>query len=114
MLPCNSSHPTFRKCCENTVLRERLTKPLRQQNLPIHADLHRYVVELMGMVVEFIQNLEVKIKMVQAIPKTDSYLSNLNSAITQLLAQGTEVENLYKQVLKRRGHLHTKIKDMSS
>uniref|UniRef100_A0A671NGY6 Uncharacterized protein n=1 Tax=Sinocyclocheilus anshuiensis TaxID=1608454 RepID=A0A671NGY6_9TELE len=73
-----------------------------------------YVVELMGMVVEFIQNLEVKIKMVQAIPKTDSYLSNLNSAITQLLAQGTEVENLYKQVLKRRGHLHTKIKDMSS
>uniref|UniRef100_A0A673FSF4 HAUS augmin-like complex subunit 2 n=2 Tax=Sinocyclocheilus rhinocerous TaxID=307959 RepID=A0A673FSF4_9TELE len=99
---------------EQTVLQERLTKPLCQQNLPIHADLHRYVVELMGMVVEFIQNLEVKIKMVQAIPKTDSYRSNLNSAITQLLAQGTEVENLYKQVLKRRGHLHTNIKDMSS
>ncbi len=37
-----------------------------------------------------------------------------NSAITQLLAQGTEIENLYKQVLKRRGHLHTNIKDMSS
>ncbi|XP_026141788.1 HAUS augmin-like complex subunit 2 isoform X2 [Carassius auratus] len=99
---------------EQTVLRERLTKPLCQQNLPIHADLHRYVVELMGMVVEFIQNLEVKIKMVHAIPKTDSYRSNLNSAITQLLAQVTEVENLYRQVLKRRGHLHTNIKDMSS
>ncbi|XP_052435933.1 HAUS augmin-like complex subunit 2 isoform X2 [Carassius gibelio] len=99
---------------EQTVLRERLTKPLCQQNLPIHADLHRYVVELMGMVVEFIQNLEVKIKMVQAIPKTDSYRSNLNSAITQVLAQVTEVENLYRQVLKQRGHLHTNIKDMSS
>ncbi len=37
-----------------------------------------------------------------------------NSAITQLLAQGTEIENLYKQVLKRRGHLHANIKDMSS
>ncbi|XP_043118786.1 HAUS augmin-like complex subunit 2 [Puntigrus tetrazona] len=99
---------------EQTVLRERLTKPLCQQNLPVHADLHRYVVELMGMVAEFIQNLKVKIKMIQAIPKTDRYLSSLNSAITQLLAQGTEVENLYKQVLKRRGHLHTNIKDMSS
>uniref|UniRef100_A0A9J7YD22 HAUS augmin like complex subunit 2 n=1 Tax=Cyprinus carpio carpio TaxID=630221 RepID=A0A9J7YD22_CYPCA len=81
---------------EHTVLRERLTKPLCQQNLPIHADLHRYVVELMGMVVEFIQNLEVKIKMVQAIPKTGHYWSNLNGAITQLLAQVTEVENLYR------------------
>ncbi|XP_059376539.1 HAUS augmin-like complex subunit 2 isoform X2 [Carassius carassius] len=99
---------------EQTVLRERLTKPLCQQNLPIHAGLHRYVVELMGMVVEFIQNLEVKIKMVQAIPKTDIYRSNLNSAITQLLAQVTEVENVYRQVLKRRGHLHTNIKDTSS
>ncbi len=37
-----------------------------------------------------------------------------NSAITQLLAQSTEVENLYKQVLKRRGHLHTNINDTSS
>ncbi len=41
--------------------------------------MYRYVVELMGMVVEFIQNLEVKIKMVQTIPKTDNYLSNLVS-----------------------------------
>ncbi|XP_059375112.1 HAUS augmin-like complex subunit 2 [Carassius carassius] len=98
---------------EQTVLRERLTKPLCQQNLPIQADLHRYVVELTGMVVEFIQNLEVKINMIQAIPSTDSYLSNLNNARTQLLAQVTEVENLYKQVLKRRGHLQTNIKDMS-
>lgn len=153
----------------------------------------RYVVELMGMVVEFIQNLEMKIEIVRAIPNTESYLSNLvspythtdtiqyiymfflmnqstwmwsfelkytdlwwlkvhikmcyalkplsmwcslplfsqtchvynvnpfyncsphqNNSRTQLLAQVTEVENLYKQVLKRRGHSQTNIKDMSS
>ncbi len=39
----------------------------------------------MGMVVEFIQNLEVKIKMVQAIPKTDNYLSNLVSVYIQYI-----------------------------
>ncbi|KAK7153153.1 hypothetical protein R3I93_011149 [Phoxinus phoxinus] len=99
---------------EQTILRERLTKPLCQQNLPIQADLHRYVVELMGMVVEFIQNLEMKIEIVRAIPNTDSYLSNLNNGRTQLLAQVAEVENLYKQVLKRRGHSQTNIKDVSS
>lgn len=37
-----------------------------------------------------------------------------NSARTQLLAQVTEVENLYKQVLKQRDRLQTNIKDMSS
>lgn len=47
--------------------------------ITVYDCMYRYVVELMGMVVEFIQNLEVKIKMVQAIPKTDSYLSNLVS-----------------------------------
>lgn len=149
--------------------------------------MYRYVVELMGMVVEFIQNLEVKIKMVRAIPNTESYLSNLvsvfihtrtqymsflmnqstwmcslelkmygiwwlnvhinvlcfettvymwsslplflqtchvynvsayvncfphqNNGRTQLLAQVTEVENLYKQVLKRRGHSQTRLFD---
>lgn len=99
---------------EQTVLRERLTKPLCQQNLPIQADLHRYVVELMQMVVEFIQNLDVKIEMVQAIPTTDHHSTNLSNARTQLLAQVTEVENLYKQVLKRRGQPQTNIKDMSS
>ncbi|XP_051578156.1 HAUS augmin-like complex subunit 2 [Myxocyprinus asiaticus] len=99
---------------EQTVLLERLTKPLCQQNLPIQADLHRYVVELMGMVVEFIQNLEVKIELVRAIPTTEDSLSILNNAMTQLLAQVTEVENLYKQVLKQRGQPQLNIKDVSS
>lgn len=39
--------------------------------------VHRYVVELMGMIVEFIQNLDVKIKMVRAIPTTEDSLSSL-------------------------------------
>jgi len=44
--------------------------------------VYRYVVELMGMVVEFIQNLEMKIEIVRAIPNTGSYLSNLVSLYT--------------------------------
>ncbi|TRY55388.1 hypothetical protein DNTS_034409 [Danionella cerebrum] len=47
---------------EKTVLLERLTKPLCQKNLPVQADDHRYVVELMRMVVEFIENLDMKVE----------------------------------------------------
>ncbi|XP_062862831.1 HAUS augmin-like complex subunit 2 [Trichomycterus rosablanca] len=86
-----------------TSLRQRLMKPLCQQNLPIQADFHRYVVELMAMVVEFIENLERKVEMVRSIPTTDESLSNLSNAMTQLLAHVTEVESLIKQVLQRPG-----------
>ncbi|XP_017568935.1 HAUS augmin-like complex subunit 2 [Pygocentrus nattereri] len=99
---------------EQTSLRQRLMKPLCQQSLPIQADLHRYVFELMGMVVEFIEHLEMKIKMVRLIPTTDESLSNLNNAMTQLLAQVTEVESLTKQLLQRRDQSQDDIKDMSS
>ncbi|XP_072545812.1 HAUS augmin-like complex subunit 2 [Salminus brasiliensis] len=99
---------------EQTSLRQRLMKPLCQQNLPVQVDLHRYVVELMGMMVEFIENLEKKIQMVRSIPATDESLSNLNNAMTQLLAQVTEVESLTKQVLQRQGQPKEDIKDTSS
>ncbi|KAM9467090.1 HAUS augmin-like complex subunit 2 isoform 1-T3 [Clarias gariepinus] len=86
---------------EQTSLRQRLMKPLCQQNLPIQADLHRYVVTLMTMVVEFIETLEMKINMVHSIPTAAESMRNLNNGMTQLLAQVTEVESLTKQVLQR-------------
>ncbi|KAI5616832.1 HAUS augmin-like complex subunit 2, partial [Silurus asotus] len=86
---------------EQTSLRQRLMKPLCQQNLPIQADLHRYVVTLMAMVVEFIETLEMKMKRIQSIPSADESLCNLNNGMIQLLAQVTEVESLTKQVLQR-------------
>ncbi|XP_030645004.1 HAUS augmin-like complex subunit 2 [Chanos chanos] len=88
---------------QQTCLRQRLMKPPCQQNLPLQADLHRYVVELMGMVVEFINDLEMKMKTVRSIPLTQEYMSNMNNALVQLVTQVTEVEKLSKQVLEWRG-----------
>ncbi|XP_076833639.1 HAUS augmin-like complex subunit 2 [Brachyhypopomus gauderio] len=99
---------------EQTHLRRRLMKPLCQQNLPIQADLHRYVVELIGMAVEFIENLEMKIKTVCTIPTTDESVNNTNNAVNQLLALVTEVESLTKQVLQWRSQAKDNVKDMSS
>ncbi|XP_028833571.1 HAUS augmin-like complex subunit 2 [Denticeps clupeoides] len=87
---------------EQARLKQRLMKPLCQQNLPIQADLHRYVVELTGMAVEFIGNLEDKMKTVQLIPNTGESMNNLNTATTQLLVQVMEVEKLSKQILQWR------------
>ncbi|TSQ46659.1 HAUS augmin-like complex subunit 2 [Bagarius yarrelli] len=97
---------------EQTSLRQRLMKPLCQQSLYIQCYKrksasvihHRYVVTLISMVIEFIQTLEMKMKMVQSIPVADESLHNLNNGMTQLLAQVTEVEILTKQVLQQSGN----------
>uniref|UniRef100_A0AAZ3QE66 Uncharacterized protein n=1 Tax=Oncorhynchus tshawytscha TaxID=74940 RepID=A0AAZ3QE66_ONCTS len=68
---------------EQASLRRRLMKPLCQTNLPVEADLHRYVVEVMRMVVEFIENLEAKISTVRSIPTIDDSMSNLVSSFSQ-------------------------------
>ncbi|CDQ62674.1 HAUS augmin-like complex subunit 2 isoform X2 [Oncorhynchus mykiss] len=100
---------------EQASLRRRLMKPLCQTNLPVEADLHRYVVEVMRMVVDFIENLEAKISTVRSIPTIDDSMSNLNNGIAQLLAQVTEVERLSKQILQWRSqNSSTSINDITT
>lgn len=44
---------------------------------------YRYVVEVMRMVVDFIENLEAKISTVRSIPTIDDSMSNLVSSFSQ-------------------------------
>lgn len=99
---------------EHASLRQRLMKPLCQTNLPIEADLHRYVVEVIKMVVDFIGNLETSMNTVRMIPTIGDSMNNLNNGLAQLLAQVVEVEKLSKQVLQWKTHHSNFISDSSS
>ncbi|KAJ8353577.1 hypothetical protein SKAU_G00211440 [Synaphobranchus kaupii] len=85
---------------EQASLRQRLMKPLCQQNLPIEANLHRYVVELVCMVVDLIENMETKVKITRSFPALGPSMTSLNNAFAQLLTQVAEVEELAGQVLQ--------------
>ncbi|KAG9336383.1 hypothetical protein JZ751_002730 [Albula glossodonta] len=85
---------------EQASLRKRLMKPLCQESLPVEAHLHRHVVELMGMVVDLINNLEKKVKITRSFPTLGTSVAGLNNALAQLLTQVTEVEELSRQVLQ--------------
>ncbi|KAL0968946.1 hypothetical protein UPYG_G00220320 [Umbra pygmaea] len=87
---------------DQASLQQRLIKPLCQTNLPIEADLHRYVVELMKLMVDFIENLEAAINTVRTIPTVDESISSLNNGVAQLLSQVSDVERLSKQVMQWR------------
>ncbi|KAJ8399498.1 hypothetical protein AAFF_G00412100 [Aldrovandia affinis] len=83
---------------EQASLRQRLMKPLCQQNLPIVADLHRYVVELIGMAVDLIENLESKVKITRSFTSLGPSMTSLNNALAQILTLVTEVEEVSRQV----------------
>ncbi|KAL4656487.1 HAUS augmin-like complex subunit 2 [Arapaima gigas] len=94
---------------EQTNLRQRLMKPLCQENLPIEANLQRYVVELIDMVVDLIENLERKMKATHSIPTTNQSMTSLTQAVAQLLTQVADVEELYRHVLQWKDHQHNMI-----
>ncbi|TNM95709.1 hypothetical protein fugu_016792 [Takifugu bimaculatus] len=80
-------------------LRQRLLKPLGRTNLPIRADLHRFVVDLVTMLPNFIEKLEEMVTSLRCSPATEAHLAQLNTSLAQLLAQVVEVESLSDQVL---------------
>ncbi|XP_038596914.1 HAUS augmin-like complex subunit 2 isoform X2 [Tachyglossus aculeatus] len=63
---------------EKRSLQQRLMKPLCQENLPIEAAYHRFVVELLDLAVAFIAELESHLDIIRSIPHLESALKNMH------------------------------------
>ncbi|XP_069007930.1 HAUS augmin-like complex subunit 2 [Embiotoca jacksoni] len=81
-------------------LRQRLMTPLARTNLPVQAHLHRFVVEFMELMMDFIETLEEKMSSAHSRTTARDHLAQLNTLVAQLLAQATETETLSNQVLR--------------
>ncbi|KAM8737787.1 HAUS augmin-like complex subunit 2 isoform 1-T2 [Acanthopagrus schlegelii] len=85
---------------DQNSLRQRLMKPLGRTNLPVQAHLHRFVVDVMKMLLDFIETLEEKMMSVRCSDTTRDQLSQLNTSLAQLLSHVADVEGLSNQVLR--------------
>nr|XP_015206159.1 PREDICTED: HAUS augmin-like complex subunit 2 isoform X1 [Lepisosteus oculatus]XP_015206160.1 PREDICTED: HAUS augmin-like complex subunit 2 isoform X1 [Lepisosteus oculatus]XP_015206161.1 PREDICTED: HAUS augmin-like complex subunit 2 isoform X1 [Lepisosteus oculatus]XP_015206162.1 PREDICTED: HAUS augmin-like complex subunit 2 isoform X1 [Lepisosteus oculatus] len=85
---------------ERRSLWQRLMKPHCQQNLPVEANLHRYVVQLVSMAADFIKNLESRVQTTRSIPDIGQSMASLDNALTRLLSLVSDVEELSKQILQ--------------
>uniref|UniRef100_A0A3B4V4Q7 HAUS augmin like complex subunit 2 n=1 Tax=Seriola dumerili TaxID=41447 RepID=A0A3B4V4Q7_SERDU len=85
---------------DQNSLRQRLMRPLGRTNLPVQAHLHRSVVEVVKMLLDFIETLEEKLDSVHSCTTTRDRLTQLNTSLAQLLAQVAEVQSLSNQVLQ--------------
>ncbi|NXK48352.1 HAUS2 protein, partial [Chauna torquata] len=85
---------------EKKRLRQRLMKPICQENLPIEADFHKYVVELLAEAVTFIEKLESHLQTVKSIPQIPTLMKNMDIALTKTEVLVTDLEELTEQILK--------------
>ncbi|CAL9686681.1 unnamed protein product [Knipowitschia caucasica] len=84
---------------DQTELRQRLLRPVGRQQLCVPAPMHRFVVELVHMFLNFIETLEQKILFVRSSPGAPERLTQLDSSLSQLLSLVAEVQTLSNQIL---------------
>ncbi|XP_051236864.1 HAUS augmin-like complex subunit 2 [Dicentrarchus labrax] len=85
---------------DQNSLRQRLMRPLGHTNLPVQAHLHKFVVDAVKMLLDFIETLEENLISVRSSPAARDRLAQLNASLAQLLAHVAEVECLSNQVLR--------------
>ncbi|XP_035396030.1 HAUS augmin-like complex subunit 2 isoform X1 [Cygnus atratus] len=87
---------------EKKKLRKRLLKPICQENLPIKAEYHKYVVELLTEAVSFVEKLESHLQSAKSIPQIPTLMKNMDIALTKTEVLVTDLEELTEQILKWR------------
>ncbi|CAN9501915.1 unnamed protein product [Ophioblennius macclurei] len=83
-------------------LRERLMQPDNENSLPIPSHLHRSVVEVLDLMLDFIGNLEDKLNSAHNRVSTNEHLSLLNCSVEQLSSLSVQMENLANQLLEKK------------
>ncbi|XP_008294893.1 HAUS augmin-like complex subunit 2 [Stegastes partitus] len=98
---------------EQKSLRQRLMKPLARTNLPVPAHLHRFVVNSVKLMMDFIETLEEKLSSAHSWTSTRERLMLLDSSLALLLAQAAEMETLSNQILQWKTVGSSQLSDLS-
>uniref|UniRef100_A0A8D2DUS9 HAUS augmin-like complex subunit 2 n=1 Tax=Sciurus vulgaris TaxID=55149 RepID=A0A8D2DUS9_SCIVU len=87
---------------EKRSLRQRLLKPMCQENLPMEAFFRRYMVHLLELAVTFIERLETHLETIRNIPHLDANLKKMSKALAEMDILVIETEELAENILKWR------------
>uniref|UniRef100_A0A8D0PJN7 HAUS augmin like complex subunit 2 n=5 Tax=Sus scrofa TaxID=9823 RepID=A0A8D0PJN7_PIG len=87
---------------EKRSLRQRLLKGTCQENLPIEAVYHRYMVHLLELAVTFIERLESHLETIRNIPHLDTNLKKMSTALANMDILVMKTEELAETILKWR------------
>lgn len=93
---------------EKHAIRQRLLRPMCQENLPLEAVYHRYVVHMLDLAVTFIEKFETHLETVKNSPHLDANLKQMSKALAKMDILVNKTEELAENILKWR-ELQTEI-----
>ncbi|XP_051000420.1 HAUS augmin-like complex subunit 2 isoform X1 [Acomys russatus] len=87
---------------EKRAIRQRLLRPMCQENLPVEAVYHRYMVLLLELAVSFIEKLETHLETIGNIPHLDANVKKMSKALAKMDILVNKIEELAENILRWR------------
>lgn len=87
---------------EKHAIRQRLLRPMCQENLPLEAVYHRYMVHMLDLAVTFIEKLETHLETIRNISHLDANLKKMSKALAKMDVLMNKTEELVENILKWR------------
>ncbi|KAL1785581.1 HAUS augmin-like complex subunit 2 isoform X1 [Sigmodon hispidus] len=87
---------------EKRAIRQRLLRPICQENLPVEAVYHRCMIHLLELAVIFIEKLETHLETIRNIPHLDTNLKKMSKALAKMDILVNETEELSENILRWR------------
>ncbi|XP_051887451.1 HAUS augmin-like complex subunit 2 [Pristis pectinata] len=87
---------------EKMMLKQRLVKPACHQCLPVEANCHRYVSELLTRMVQVIEQLDTNLQLIKTIPLLPQKVKTMEDLVGRMVSEILELKEVMEFIMKWR------------
>uniref|UniRef100_UPI00398E994E HAUS augmin-like complex subunit 2 isoform X2 n=1 Tax=Pristiophorus japonicus TaxID=55135 RepID=UPI00398E994E len=92
---------------EETLLKQRLVQPICHQCLPVEANCHRYVSELMPMLIKVIEKLDSNLQLLKSKPQVTQKVRMMESFVARMVSEAMELKEVMDFIARWREQQNT-------
>ncbi|XP_078262318.1 HAUS augmin-like complex subunit 2 [Rhinoraja longicauda] len=92
---------------EKILLKQRLVKPICHQCLPVEANCHRYVCELLTSMIQVIEKLDTNLHLMKNIPLLSQKVRLMEDLVGKMVSEILELKEVMEFIMKWRDRQKT-------
>ncbi|XP_041069878.1 HAUS augmin-like complex subunit 2 isoform X1 [Carcharodon carcharias] len=95
-------------------LKQRLVQPICHQCLPVEANCHRYVSELLPMMVKFIEKLDSNLQLIRSTPRVSVKVKLMENLVARMASEVLELKEVMDFIMRWREQQKTGLESLGS
>ncbi|XP_078063026.1 HAUS augmin-like complex subunit 2 [Mustelus asterias] len=99
---------------ETVLLKQRLVQPICHQCLPVEANCHRYVSELLPMMVNFIEKLDSNLQLINSIPQVTKKVKLIENLVARMVSEVLELKEAMEFIVRWREQQKTELESLGT